>query len=235
MDLDNFDFVPHGDVTISYAWNTKATEFEYGNRQYNRTRIHAKKSYGFRVGGSESMLDRLMEFFDSHHGKADPFLFTYDGVTEKCYFADTMVVNLHRENAKIVGGECDIVLEVDKQVTNYPKPSTDDILPLSRGDINYTLDWRTDVYTTSSTQRRVRYAIPTKKMEITITGGKSTRDKLIELFNSHEMMPLKMVVGGKTYDVRFPSDLEITDKREGSNIIGFESKLEVQICNPTNS
>ena len=231
MDLDNFEFPACGDVKVGFTWSPVITEFEFGNKQYNRTRIHAKKTYQFKVSGSKDLLYRLVDFYNNHHGKADPFLVTYDGVTEQCFFADALVFKFHRENKTIIGGEVEVGLEVDKQVTSYPTPNTSDMLPLSSGDVEYTLDWKTDIYTSSTTQRRVKNQFPSEKISVTMSGKKSVRDELLSLYNSHEMTPLKMKVDDVIYDVRFPTSLTITDKRENGNIIGFECKMEVEICN----
>lgn len=229
MALDSFDFIPHGEVKISYEWATEKTESEDGSVKWLRKRIHAKKTYIITIGGRKDDYERLVSFYNSHKGQLLPFIFTYDGIKEVCYFASTLNMKTKFEMKKLVGFTCEISLEVDKQTGFYGVGSENDILPAGHGEIVEEYDWDTTVYTTSSTQRRLKNKKPVRKMSVTFSGRKADRDRLIKLYNTHEMRPLIYISDGKAYKVRFPASITITDYREMKEIVGYKTTIDLEV------
>lgn len=238
MEYDSWPFAPTGNIKVTYAWSPVVTEFEFGNRQYNRTQIHAKKSYELKVSGELELMDSLVDFYERHKGRSVPFYVTYyDDVRELCFFGAPLQITYFRELHNIVGGEAKITIEVAWQTTNYPSPSINDMLPLSRGKLEYSNDWNTTIYTTSSTQRRLKNQVPNQTVKVHFEGEREDRDKLINLFNSHEMVPLKLPAYRPNHDdfywVRFPTTITIEDKiafEDGKKqIVGFSSDIEFDV------
>lgn len=226
MALDKFPFAPKN-VKITYTWSSREFEFESMEKQCPRTRIKAKKTYSFSVAGTN--VREFIDFYNSQQGLLNPFLFTYDGVQELCYFSEAIAPKIYRECGKIVGFECDVSLEVDSQKASYSVPSESDQLPRPHGEFTYNSDWGTQVLEMGATQRRLKSPKAREKVTVNFSGTKDERDKIINLFNSHCRMPLILPMGNKTYKVRFPDSLTITDKREIKTIVGYETQLELEV------
>lgn len=226
--MEIFNFTPYGDVSIVFQWDSKAVNFEDYTKQFYRRRVRAKKTYAFAIGGLQ--LAELVKFYDRHKGLQEPFYFTYDGVTEVCYFSQPINPRCKRENGIIKAFACDVALEVDRQVTKYPVAQEADELPAPYGDTDLTFDWHTQLVTAGQrTERMARQTKPTRTITGKWSGLKAERDKLIRLFNSHCRVPLTFRYNGEDLKVVFPDKLEIKDKRELRNIIGYECQMELEV------
>ncbi len=229
MQNNTFDFHPVGNVKITYDWSPETSEFNDGTKQFRRRRIHAKKTYSFKVVGTKDKIKELVDFYNGHHGQLDPFIFRYDGKDEMCYFASALSLKYTTVVRDIQGFSADVTLEVDKQLTKYPTPSEDDVLPNSWGPLSQEYDWKTSLHTVVATQRRLKNKKPVNKVTATIQGLKSTRDVVIRLFNSHEKVPLKFFFNGKMHKVRLPDSMQIEDIRSLQKIVGFKTTLDMEI------
>ncbi len=226
--MDKFNITPIGDVKITYDWGSEEITFESSVKQYKRRRIHAKKTYAFTVSGID--LPALVKFYNDQRGQEKPFYFTYDGITEICYFGAPINPKCKRENGMVMGYSCDIILEVEKQEHDYPAPNEHDVLPLPHGDTEEKLDWNTHIVSLGVlTRRGNRTQTPVRTVSCTWCGLKEDRDKIIELFNSHGRIPLELRYDGGRYKVILPGKLEITDHRELKTIVGFECQMDVQV------
>ena len=226
--MEVFKFTPYGDVTIGYQWDSKAMASENYTKQYYRRRIHAKKTYSFTVSGLQ--LAELVKFYDRHKGLLEPFYFTYDGVTEVCYFAQAINPRCKRENGVIKAYSCEVALEVDRQVTAYPAALETDELPAPYGETDQVFDWHTQLVTAGQrTERRARQTKPVRTITGKWSGLKPERDRLIRLFNAHCRVPLTFRYNGEVLKVVFPDKLEIKDKRELKTIIGYECQMELEV------
>ena len=226
--MEIFDFTPRGTVSLSYEWNSNPIEFESCVKQYCRRRVHAKKTYTFTISGSN--VKRLLDFYNKHYGLQEPFYFTYDGVTEVCYFSQAIVPKCIRENGKIKAYSCNIALEVDQQRTNYPVAQESDELPPPRGETEESFDWHTNLVSMGQrTERRARQSKPTRTITGKWSGLKAERDKLIRLFNSHCRVPLTFRYNGEVLKVMFPDKIEVRDKRELKTIVGYECQMELEV------
>ena len=74
-------------------------------------------------------MDKLMDFYNAHHGQLDSFFFEYDGIKDLCYFSTTLAVKQTVAMKEIQMFSCDVALEVKSQSVSYPDASTDDMLP----------------------------------------------------------------------------------------------------------
>lgn len=229
MALGEFTFPIRGDVKISYQWGNKETEFESGLKQYPRKRIRAKKSYSFKMSGTKSSLESLVNFYNDQRGLLRPFWFAYDGKRELCHFGNALDPQLIRELGKVVGFTCEVVLNVEKQTVSYPTPSESDILPKPRKEVTHTIDWNTQTIDMGAVGYRWKQKTPTEKLSVKFSGKKPIRDTIISLFNSHCKTPLKIEIDEQTYSVMFEDKLDITDKREGQSIIGFECSMDLEV------
>ena len=230
MALDEFTFKPYGDVKISYTWGSGEFTFEDASKQYPRRRVKAKKAYTFTIRyARKERLERFVKFYNDHKGQLDPFMFTYDGVKEMCYFSSSISPKLYVENKEIVCYECEVNLEVDSQVSNYPSALETDVLPSPRGTVTHEYDWATKVVEMVKSDRMMTSPKAREKFTAEWSGTKKTRDIIIKLFNSHCRMPLIFRHDGKEYKVRFPDSIEITDKREIQKIVGFSTSIELEV------
>ncbi|SFB10927.1 hypothetical protein [Selenomonas ruminantium] len=226
--MEVFNFTPYGDVSITYQWDSKAMSFEDYTKQYYRRRVHAKKTYAFTIGGLQ--LAELVKFYNRHKGLQEPFYFAYDGVMEVCYFSQAINPRCKRENGVIKAYSCEVVLEVDRQVTSYPTAQETDVLPNPHGETDQVFDWHTQLVTAGQrTERMARQTKPTRTITGKWSGLKSERDTLIRLFNSHCRVPLTFRYNGEDLKVVFPDKIEIKDKRELRNIIGYECQMELEV------
>ena len=226
--MEEFTFTPYGDVSITYEWNSKAISFENYTKQYYRRRVSAKKTYAFTVSGLD--LAALVKFYNGHKGLQEPFYFTYDGVTEVCYFSQPINPKCKRENGTIKAYSCEVALEVDYQRTTYPTAQETDVLPNPYGDTDQVFDWHTNVVSMGQrSERLVRQTKPTRTITGKWSGLKAERDKMIQLFNSHCRVPLTFRYNGETLKVIFPDKMEIKDKRELKTIVGYETQLELEV------
>lgn len=226
--MELFNFTPYGDVNITYEWNSKAISFEDYTKQFYRRRVSAKKTYAFTVSGLD--LAALVKFYNEHKGLQEPFYFIYDGVMEVCYFGQAINPRCKRENGVIKAYSCEVVLDVDRQVTKYPTAQETDVLPSPYGETDQVFDWHTQMVTVGQrTERMARQTKPTRTITGKWSGLKAERDKLIRLFNSHCRVPLTLRYNGEDLKVVFPDKLEIKDKRELRNIIGYECQLELEV------
>ena len=226
--MDVFSIPPKGEVSIVYEWSSNPVEFENYTKQYYRRRIHAKKTYAFTVSGRD--IKKLIDFYNKHRGLQDPFYFTYDGVTEVCYFSQAINPKCIRENGVIKAYSCNVGLEVDRQVTQYPVAQESDELPIPRGETDQSLDWHTQLVTAGQrTERMARQTKPIRTIAGKWSGLKPERDKLISLFNSHCRVPLTFRYNGEVLKVVFPDKLEIKDKRELKTIVGYECQMELEV------
>ena len=231
--MDTFPFTPIGDVKVSYTWGNKEVEFDSGEKQYVRKRIHAKKGYSFTIGG---MIDYkknfkvLLDFYNAHHGTKEKFLFDYDGKSEVVRFGSSIVPKCYRENGRIVTFSCSITLEVDKQQEDFGTPSIDDVIPVPLGETEETYDWHAGkVELGAMTDYYERRAKPMRKINAKFGGLKDTRDRIIRLFNAHCRTPLTYRNNGETLHVLLPDKLEITDHREAGSIVGFACSMELEV------
>lgn len=225
-----FDFIPVGKVRVSYAWSSKDTEYESGVKQYRRMRVKSKKTMSFTINGKGSnSFQKFVDFYNNQHGQLNPFWFTYDGVKELCYFTEAINPKMHIECGKVVGFECDVSLEVDDQATMYPSPMETDKLPYPKGNITRSIDWNVQVLELGKTDRRAKSLKPIEKLTCNFSGLKKDRDKMITLFNSHCKTPLILEYNNTQTKVMFPDSIDITDYREGTNIVGYECQLELEV------
>ncbi len=223
-----FDITPLGNVKINYTWNSKDIQFESNKYQYLRRRVKPRKVYDFTVAGLD--LKKLVNFYNDCHGLKDSFLFTYDGVTEECHFAQAISPTVKREGGKIIAYECPVTIEVVTQKTKYGTPSENDVLPNVYDGTSRSYDWNTKVITLGQSKRyRTMGDKPVEKISGTWCGLKEERDRLIALFNSHCKVPLKFNFNGEKLTVRFPDSLEITDHRELKNIVGYECQMDLEV------
>lgn len=229
MALDKFKLSPKGNVQISLSWGTKKIDFQSGKYQILRKRIHAKKSYQFTVSGLVKDLDWLTSFYNSHYGQLKPFLFEYDGKEETVYFGSSLQLDVKREVGKIVGFTASITLDLDHRNETFPTPLETDILPRANGNISKTIDWNTKVYTTSSTNRRKERNTPETKLSVKFKGTRKERDKIIALYESHEMTPLLFYYNNEQVKVRFPDSITITDYREIKTIVGYSCDMDLEV------
>lgn len=229
MAIDTFTLIPYGKVKVSYAWSSDEYESENGTKLYRRKRIHAKKTYSFTIQGIREDMDKLMDFYNAHHGQLDPFFFEYDGIKDLCYFSSTLAVKQTVAMKEIQMFSCDVALEVKAQSVSYPDASTDDILPSPYKDFTRTIDWNVQVLEMGATDRRAKSDRKHEKLNATWSGLKPERDTMIKLFNSHCRVPLKMEYDHNIISVILPDTMEITDYREGHNIVGYECQMEVEI------
>lgn len=229
-DLQVFKLNPKGKVKMSLAWNPKQSDFMSGRTQHQRRRINAKKSYAFTVCGGRKDYDWLMEFYNAHYGQLKPFLFNYDGKQEEVYFGSALSVKIKREVGSIVGFSADVTLDLDKRgKVSKISPSESDELPKARPDVTRSVDWRTKIYGANATNRRKEYSEPVEKLSVKFQGTKKERDRLIALYESHEMLPCLFPFDGKLVKVRLPDSITITDYREIKNIVGYSCDMDLEI------
>lgn len=227
---EKFKLNPKGKVEISLSWTPQRVEFMSGKSQFIRRRIYAKKSYSFTVCGGRKDFDWLRDFYNSHRGQFEPFYFDYDGKREIVYFGEQLKVKLKREVGKIVGFTASITLELDsRQNMKLQPPKETDQLPKATASVQYSSDWNTKVYTTSTTERRLEYESPREKLSVKFQGKKAERDNLIKLYESHEMMPCLFPYDGKLVKVRLPESITITDYREVKRILGYSCEMDLEI------
>lgn len=229
MAIDIFSFVPYGKVKLGFAWSSNEYESENGTKLYCRKRVHAKKTYSFTVQGIREDMDKLIAFYNKQHGQLNPFFFEYDGIKDLCYFTNTLSVKQKVAAGEIQMYTCDIGLEVDAQSVSYPDASTDDVLPSPYNEFTRSIDWNVQVLEMGATQRRAKSNKPHEKLSATWSGLKNERDTMIKLFNSHCRVPLKVMYDHKLISVILPDSMEITDYREGKNIVGYSCQMEVEI------
>lgn len=228
--MEKFDITPYGKVKITYQWNSKPIVFENYKVQYCRQRIHAKKSYSFNISGTD--LAKLVQLYNNCHGLQLPFLFTYDGITEVCYFSQPISPKCFVEKGEVKAYTCAVSIEADSQVIKYPSPSEDDELPLPylAEGIDAEYNWHTDLVSLGErTGRRLVTDKPRRKISATWHGDKAMRDNMISLFNSHCRVPIKYKFNGEILKVLFPDKIEITDIRELSTIMGYECQMELEV------
>lgn len=229
-DKDVFRLNPKGDVEINLSWGPERIDFLSGKCQLLRRRIYAKKSYSFVVCGGRKDYDWLIKFYNDHRGQFDGFYFDYDGKREVVFFGNSLKVKVKRENGIIVGFKATIELELDHRSNVNIRPAGEsDELPKATADVSYSFDWNTKVYTTSSTERRLENETPTRKLSVKFKGGKRERDRVISLYESHEMTPCLFPYDGKMVKVRLPETITITDYREIKQIIGYSCEMDLEI------
>lgn len=171
-----------------------------------------------------------MRFYNEHYGQLKPFIFKYDGGSEEVYFGSALSIKVKREVGKIVGFSADLSLDIDKRgKVRKITPSEKDELPKSRGEVTYSSDWNTKVDAQNATRRRKEYVKPREKYQVTFSGSKKNRDKIISFYESHSSMPLLFPYDGKKIKVRFPDSITITDYREVDTIVGFECQMELEV------
>ena len=175
-------------------------------------------------------MDWLINFYNSHKGKFEPFYFSYDGHKEMVYFGDELKVKAKREVGVIVGFEAEISLDIDHRdgmPTYYA--SENDKLPKALAEITYTSDWNTKVDSKVATERRVEYESPRQKLSVKFKGLKKDRDRIIQIYESHEMLPCLFPLDGKYVKVRLPESLTITDYREIKKIVGYSCDMDLEM------
>ena len=223
-----FPFVPVGKVSVTYDWQSKNKEFENKSVQYMRRRIHAAKSYSFKVRGKD--LNKLITFYNNHRGQLDTFSFAYDGQIEVCRFSNSLNPTLYREGGRTVGFECEIGLLVEGVTTVYPAPAETDLLPPLKNAVTKTYDWETGAVTYGV---KTDYRLVRTKPKVTISGKwagkKQDRDTIIKLFNSHSRKPASIRYEGEIIKVIMPDKLVITDLRETGTVVGFECSVDLEV------
>ena len=231
--MDVFPFAPVGNVRVSYAWGNKEVEFENGNKQYVRKRIHAKKTYEFTIGGMADYKKNfkvLVDIYNAHQGEREKLNFEYDGKNQVLRFGSSIVPKCYRENGSVVTFTCNITLEVDRQGEDFGTPSIDDVLPVPFGQTDETYDWHAGkVELGAMTDYYERRTKPMRKINAKFGGMKDTRDRIVKLYNSHCRTPLTYKNNGETLHVLLPDKLSITDHREAGNIVGFECSMELEV------
>ena len=228
---DTFRLNPRGQVKINLSWSPKRTDFMSGKTQIQRRRINAKKSYSFTVCGGRKDYDWLIKFYNEHYGQLKSFSFTYDGITETVYFGSALQVKVKREVGVIVGFTAEVSLDIDKRgIVAKAVPLESDELPRATANVTYSSDWNTKVYTQgSSTKRRKEYEKPREKLSVKFVGGKRERDRVIGLYESHEMTPCLFPYDGKMVKVRLPEAITVTDYREIKQIVGYSCEMDLEI------
>lgn len=229
--IDTFSFVPHRDVKVSFRFSNSVTSFFSGAKQINRHRIHAEKSFSFIVSGLKVEMDALVAFYNAQHGSKCEFLFNYDGIEEHCYFAEPITISEIRELNKVVGYNAEVNLGCVHQVSPYTgTASISDVLNVTpKGTVEHKIDWNTKMVSMIANGRQETYIEPTESFIVTLVGTKEERDELLALYNIHGSMPFTFVFDNRSYRVRFPDNIEITDKRSMTVIQGFESKFELEV------
>ena len=230
-DMAVFKLNPKGQVKISLSWSPQRTDFMSGKSQHQRRRINAKKSYSFTVCGGRRDYDWLISFYNEHYGQLKPFVFNYDGKSETVYFGSALSVKVKREVGRIIGFTADVSLDIDKRgKVTKATPSESDILPKATANVTYSSDWNTKIYTEgASTNRRKEYKRQREKLSVKFKGGKRERDRVISLYESHEMTPCLFPYDGKMVKVRLPETITITDYREIKQIIGYSCEMDLEI------
>lgn len=220
-------------MKISLSWATKQIDFLSGKYQMLRRRIHAKKSYQFTVSGGRADYDWLLSFYNEHFGQQKPFTFQYDGNAETVYFGSTLQVKVKREVGVIVGFTAEIALEVDKRSgLKLPTPKTTDELPKATAEVTHSIDWDIKkIEMAQSVRRRKNYKKAKQKLSVKFKGLKKERDKIIQIYESHEMLPCLFPFDGKKIKVQLPTTLTITDYREIKQIVGYSCDMDLTVVN----
>lgn len=228
--LDTFKLNPRGNVEITLSWAPTRVEFMSGKSQFMRRRIHAQKSYSFTVSGTRKDMDWLIQFYNDHRGQFDPFYFEYDGNKEVVYFGEALKVKAKREVGVIVGFEATLSLELDSRqglVTYHASES--DTLPEATAPVTYMSDWNTKVDSQNATARRMEYTAPRQKLSVKFRGLKKDRDKIMRIYESHEMKPCLFPLDGKLVKVRLPESVTFIDYREIKQIVGYSCEMDLEM------
>lgn len=232
-ELDTFNVRPRGDVTHSFAWNSTEVKYWNGRVQHNRKRVKPLHTMSFTVSGLSEDLEYVSNFYDAHHGCLDPFYFVYDGKKETCYFSEKVTVRQNRELNKIIGYEMSVSLRIDHSTYDAQdipeKPRFN--FPIL-GKIEDSSDWNTNLLDMLVVGREKTYDIPVHEFSFNLSGLKEERDKLISSYVSlGDFTKFRFDNKGMIYYVYYPSELQIVDKRELQNIIGYTCRMTLTSTN----
>lgn len=176
-------------------------------------------------------MNELLNFYDSHHGTFDTFLFSYDGGSERVRFSNSLSVKGYRENDTIVAYSSEVSLTVVRNQKTYK--SNNDVLfspSEAKNRTSSTHEWLVGKVELGQTSDfYLKSPTPTRTISGTWSGNKKSRDKLLGLFYSYSRNPISFSYAGEKLKVRLPDSLEITDYREIKNIVGFECNMDLEV------
>ena len=226
--LDTLNIKPR-EMHISLDWGGHKHTFFNGATQILRSRIRPKKIYELKTGGSKATLDYLLGFYNSHKGSYKPFIFNYDGVDEVCVFNEKLQIEECREVGNIVGFQGTIMLEALYDNTIPSGGSESDYMPLKPvGNVTECVDWDTNVLDMGANGRQQTYDSPIRTYSVKFSGNRRDRDKFLNFYRSHgNFMSFLFPYNGKDVEVVFPQTIEVDDKIEIPNIVGFECELDL--------
>ena len=232
-ELDTFEFIPHGDVKITYSWDSEQVNFLNGHLQIHRRRVRATKTYELTIAGTAETLQELQRFYDKQNGCLGTFYFTYDGIKEVCRFTAKLDTTHKVELHKAVFFTCKVGLRVVQQTKVYRGENLSPVFnfPFTR-EIKETIDWNTKMVTMGAENAMKTYSTPIHTFSFNISGLKEERDRFIEFYNVFgDFSLIKFAYSGQPYRVTMPKSITITDKREGGTIIGYSASIDLTSVN----
>ena len=232
-ELETLKVFPRGDVTHTFDWGSHDITFFNGRVQKNRKRIHALRTLSFSVSGTYKTWEYLKNFYNSHHGCLDQFIFNYSGESFVCRFAEKISLTQKRELNNIVGFETTIALSIDNQKAPFnPLPAIKQFDFSIRGQIEDDIDWNTNVLDMNVKARGETWQVPVHKFSFTLSGTKKERDRLIKTINMYgDFVPFEFPANDEIYKCFLPSSVVIVDKREGQKVIGYSSQITLTSVN----
>lgn len=232
-ELDTFEFKPHGDVKITYSWDSEQVNFLNGHLQIHRRRVRAVKTYELTIAGTAETLLELQRFYDKQNGCLGTFYFTYDGIKEVCRFTSKLDTTHKIEVHKTVFFTAKVGLRVVQQAKVY---RGENLTPTFNfpytNEIKETVDWNTKMVTMGAESAMKTYSVPIHTFSFKISGLKEERDKFIDFYNFFgDFTLIKFAYSGQPYKVTMPKSITITDKREGGTIIGYQATIDLTSVN----
>jgi phage-related protein len=232
-ELDTFEFKPHGDVKITYSWDSEQVNFLNGHLQIHRRRVRAVKTYELTIAGTAETLLELQRFYDKQNGCLGTFYFTYDGIKEVCRFTSKLDTTHKIEVHKTVFFTAKVGLRVIQQAKVY---RGENLTPTFNfpytNEIKETVDWNTKMVTMGAESAMKTYSVPIHTFSFKISGLKEERDKFIDFYNFFgDFTLIKFAYSGQPYKVTMPKSITITDKREGGTIIGYQATIDLTSVN----
>lgn len=232
-ELDTFDFIPHGDVKITYSWDSEQINFLNGYLQIHRKRIRAIKTYELTIAGTVDTLQKLHDFYDKQNGCLETFYFTYDGVKEVCRFTSKLDITQKLELHKTVFFTTKVVLRVIQQAKVYRGENLSPVFDFPfTNEVKETTDWNTKMVVMGAENAMKTYSIPIHTFSFNLSGLKNERDKLIEFYNVFgDFTLLKFGYSGQFHRVTMPKSITITDKRESGVVVGYKATMDLTSVN----
>jgi len=215
---------------ISFDWGGRRHNYFNGAFQINRTRIRPRKTYEIVVSGNKKDRDYLIDFYNRHKGAYRKFIFNYDGVNEICAFAEKIEVEDCRELQEIVGFEVTLTIEAMQDTLRPITAEEGEYLPLKPfGNVTVHTDWNTNIVDMGKNGRQKTYTEPRRAYSIKLTGHRKHRDAFIEFYRQHgNHVSFLFPYDDEDIEVIFPASIEIEDKLECSQIVGFECELDLE-------